>query len=308
MSEALESVADPAADLAVRRRAATGGSGPRRAVLCLHGWPGTHSDWDPVFDRVVGDRRWDAIEVLSPDLRGYGASPRPPVTSGAAEPHAAYAPGAHLGDLSALLDRHRLAEVLVAGYDLGANLAQRLARARADRIQGLVLCDPVHPAARAQLGAVDLSAETWYQHLHAQPWAAELIAHDRAALEIYLRHFYTHWWGRGRVEEQHFQALLDRYEQPGAFEASIGWYRARAAARGREIANAATARPLATPAQILWGEADPVTPIAFADSLSASFTDFELSRLPGVGHFVPLEAPDAVFAALDRLARRLGWQ
>jgi pimeloyl-ACP methyl ester carboxylesterase len=297
------------ARLAVRYRAggSVAGSLSGRGVVLLHGWPGTSGDWGVLLAALAADPSFSQVTLICPDLRGYGDSEKPPVDLQGQAPFAGYAPAAQMADVLALIEHYALDEVLVGGYDIGANIAQALARAAEDRVAGLVLCDPVHAAARAQAGQVNLGSELWYQTMHLLPWCADLIAHDRETLEIYLRHFYTHWWGDGAVDEPHFQALVDHYNQPEAFAASIAWYRSRARSRGQEIAAAAQATLLDTPTQVLWGERDPITPIAFADSLGQSFSDFELTRLPGVGHFVPLEAPSAVCHAFARLADRVGW-
>jgi len=292
--------------LSVRWRRASGSGEVAPAVLFLHGWPGTHLDWGRVFDLVQADQGWEGVHLLAPDLRGFGASDTPKVDGGAEQPYALYAPAAHVRDLLALLDGCGVGRVVICAYDLGANLAQTLARGLVGRVAGLLLCDPVHAAARAQAGQVNLTAELWYQTFHNLPWSDRLVADNRRTLETYLRHFYTHWWGDGEVDEQHFQKVVEVYSVPGAFEASIGWYRSRAGARAAEATAAATADRITTPTVVLWGERDPITPILFAESLDSSFADVQLERLAGVGHFAPLEAPMKVAAALRGLGERTG--
>ncbi len=251
----LERIAGSGVALSVRRRkcAEASGHGPlRRAVLLLHGWPGTNRDWALVFERLADNEALRHFELICPDLRGFGDSDKPAAAADADEPWAAYAPAAHVQDLLAVLDDVGIEETIVAGYDLGANLAQGLARAQPQRVSGLVLCDPVHAAARAQAATLDLAAELWYQSFHQLPWSADLVGYDRRTVEIYLRHFYTHWWGRGEVDEAHFQAVVDSYATPGAFGASIGWYRARGRSGG-----SAPAEPIRTSTRVLWGEARP---------------------------------------------------
>jgi pimeloyl-ACP methyl ester carboxylesterase len=51
---------------------------------------------------------------------------------------------------------------------------------------------------------------------------------------------------------------------------------------------------------IAWGELDPVILAAWADRLQATFPDHELSLLPGIGHFVPIEAPEETIATIRR--------
>jgi pimeloyl-ACP methyl ester carboxylesterase len=57
------------------------------------------------------------------------------------------------------------------------------------------------------------------------------------------------------------------------------------------------------PLTILWPEHDPLFPRAWSDRVGEWFADVEVRPLDGVGHFMPLEAPE-VFAAA--LRERLG--
>jgi pimeloyl-ACP methyl ester carboxylesterase len=78
--------------------------------------------------------------------------------------------------------------------------------------------------------------------------------------------------------------------------ASLAWYR-----QNRGYAGAAAAVTVRT--TVLWGDADPLFPVAWADALGDWFTDHVLQVLPGVGHFVPVEAPAAMAGAIKaRLA------
>lgn len=52
------------------------------------------------------------------------------------------------------------------------------------------------------------------------------------------------------------------------------------------------------PTVVLWGEADPVFPSSYSDRLHEYFPNLTLHLLPGVGHFVPFEAPDEAAAAI----------
>jgi pimeloyl-ACP methyl ester carboxylesterase len=211
-----------------------------------------------------------------------------------------YGPSAHVADLQAILNQIRATRVVVVGYDLGATVAQHLAGVD-ERVRGLVLGCPPYPGVGQRRFEPAVQAELWYQQLHLQPWAPRLVAHDRTTVEVYLRHFYTHWWGDGAVDEEHFQRTVDLYSAPGAFEASIGWYRARSRDRISPARSSTPAPVITTPTIVLWGDADPVMPIRFADRLGEHFADVELVELKGVGHFIPLEAAAEVAAAIARL-------
>jgi pimeloyl-ACP methyl ester carboxylesterase len=258
-------------------------------VVLLHGWPGTSDDWTLVADAM---QPLPAQTVIV-DLRGFGRSltldhdPQRPPT-----------PQDHLRDIVEVLDEVNARDVVVGGYDLGATLAQQLAVSDR-RVRSLVLGAPAYPGIGERRFEPAVQRELWYQHFHQLPWAARLVAHDRQTVATYLRHFYTHWWGDGAVDSEHFSSLVDAYSRPGAFEQSIAWYRARHRQRTGTKAEPRNSAPLAVPTTVLWGAADPVNPARFADRLNDFFSDVRLTVLPGKGHFLPLEAPEQFAAALS---------
>jgi pimeloyl-ACP methyl ester carboxylesterase len=258
-------------------------------VLLLHGWPGFWYDWRRVIPALAAD-----ADVIAPDFRGFGASDKPDLP-----PADAYTPAVFAADMLALLDHLDLDRVVVAGYDLGATIAQTLARAAPARVRALALFNPPYPGIGLRRFEPAAQAEAWYQHLHALPWSDRLIGHDRETVRLYLAHFYDHWMGRKEaLHPEEFEAIVDTYAQPGAVRGSIAYYRARAGARLREATADPTPLRLAQQTVVLWGEADPVAPSAWADRLPEFFPNLTVRLLPGVGHFVPVEAPDDAIGAI----------
>jgi pimeloyl-ACP methyl ester carboxylesterase len=166
-----------------------------------------------------------------------------------------------------------------------------------------VLSPPL-PGVGARVLTPDAQREFWYQPFHQLPLADALIDGRPSLVRAYLTHFWEHWSGPNWSPDR---AALDRlvalYARPGAFAASIGWYRAGAGT----VAVASAERPprrnerLATPTTALWPDSDPLFPTAWSDRLDDHFEAAELRVLRGVGHFVPLEAPDAVARAVREL-------
>jgi pimeloyl-ACP methyl ester carboxylesterase len=103
---------------------------------------------------------------------------------------------------------------------------------------------------------------------------------------------------RGRATRDRFDALVDVYTRPGAFAASIAWYRAGAGT----VAQAQAERPpderLAVPTTVLWPAHDPLFPVQWSDRVDEFFADAEVRVLPDAGHFTPLEAPAEIAAAI----------
>jgi pimeloyl-ACP methyl ester carboxylesterase len=104
------------------------------AVVLLHGWPGNRHDY-----RLVVPMLGDVADVIVPDLRGFGGSDKHAV----AVQHF-YSATAQAASVVGLIRELGLADVVVAGYDVGSRVAQSVARMHPELVQALVLS----PAAR----------------------------------------------------------------------------------------------------------------------------------------------------------------
>jgi pimeloyl-ACP methyl ester carboxylesterase len=266
------------------------GSGP--PVVLLHGWPGSRAD-----QREVAARLQDHADVVVPDLRGFGGSDRHD-----RPPSEAYSADAQADSVCALLEELELERPVLSGYDVGSRVAQTVARRIADDVRALVVSPPLPGVGRRVLEP-DAQREFWYQPFHRLPLAEELIDGDERAVRTYLEHFWRHWGGPGlTIDPARFDTLVADYARPGAFTASIAWYRSGAGTVARSL----TERPpapldrLAVPTTVLWPEHDPLFPVAWSDRLDEFFADVEVQVLAGVGHFVPMQAPDAVADAIRR--------
>jgi pimeloyl-ACP methyl ester carboxylesterase len=267
------------------------GDGP--PVVLLHGWPGGRADFrrvTPLLD--------DAADVVVPDLRGFGESDKHAV-----DPDDGYTADAQARSVIGLLDELGLGPVVLAGYDIGSRIAQTVARQAPGRVRALVVTPPV-PGAGQRLLDPSVLTEFWYQNFHRLALSERLLDGDRDALRTYLEHFWTHWSGPSYTPDgADLDRLAETYGQPGAFTASIGWYRQGPGILVRGLAEQAPAPEDRLPVRthVLWPAHDPLFPAAWADRLDEFFADVTLSPLPDSGHFVPVEAPDA-FAAAVRVA------
>ena len=267
------------------------GDGP--PVVLLHGWPGGRGDY-----RLVEPLLADAADVVVPDLRGFGESDQHPVP-----PDEGYSGDAQARSVLGLLDELGLGPVVLAGYDIGSRIAQVIARQAPERVRALVVTPPMPGAGQRLLDPAVLS-EFWYQNFHRLDLSGRLLDGDRDAVRTYLQHFWTHWSGPAYTPASaDLDRLADTYGRPGAFTASIGWYRVGPGILTRGLAEQAPApdERLAVRTHVLWPAHDPLFPAAWADRLDEFFSDVSLTPLPDSGHFVPLEAPDA-FAAAVRTA------
>jgi pimeloyl-ACP methyl ester carboxylesterase len=269
-----------------RMRMAVAGNGGRPVVL-LHGWPGFSIDYRDVLPLVARRAR-----AVAPDFFGFGASE---IAVGPPEEVADEA--AFAGDVIELVDALGLEQPVLAGHDVGSAVAAAVARRAPDRIRGLVLMNPTHPFIGDRRRAPRAQREAWYQHFHLLPLAEALLDGRRRSIELYLGHFYAHWAGSAPIERELVASVVDAYARPGAFASSLAWYRARAAHRER----AQPVAPVEVPTIALWGDRDPMRPLEQREGFEQAFPRSQSRVLAGVGHFVPIEAPEAVAEAVGEL-------
>jgi pimeloyl-ACP methyl ester carboxylesterase len=270
-------------------------SGTGDPVVLLHGWPGDRTDYQALVPLLEGD-----AEVVAPDLRGFGASDRHP-----APPAEAYSATAQARSVLALVDELGLADPVLAGYDIGSRITQAAARAAPGRVRALVISPPLPGGGRRVLEP-EAQREFWYQPFHNLGLVEELLDGRPEAVRPYLRHFWSHWSGPSfEPDDRRLDHLAEVYSPPGAMTASVAWYRAGSGMVAMSLAERAPAPAdrMAVPATILWPEHDPLFPRAWSDRLGEFFGDVRVRHLDGVGHFTPVEAPEAFAAAIrDALA------
>jgi pimeloyl-ACP methyl ester carboxylesterase len=273
-----------------------GRSGAGDPVVLLHGWPGDRTDYQDLVPLLEG-----GAEVVVPDLRGFGASDKHP-----APPAQAYSAAAQARSVLGLLDELGLAAPVLAGYDIGSRIAQAVAREAPDRVRALVVSPPLPGGGRRVL-TPEAQREFWYQPFHALALIEELLDGRPEAVRAYLRHFWSHWSGPSfEPDERRLDHLAEAYGAPGAMTASVAWYRAGSGMVAMSLAEQAPAPEdrLAVPMTVLWPEHDPLFPRAWSDRLGEFFSDVEVEPLDGVGHFTPVEAPEAFAAAVRRALAR----
>jgi pimeloyl-ACP methyl ester carboxylesterase len=264
-------------------------------VVLLHGWPGDRTDYREVVPLVAA-----SAEVIVPDLRGFGESDKHPVD---AVTHYGVTAQAH--SVVALIRELEMEHPILAGYDIGSRIAQAIARDEPGLVRALVLSPPL-PGIGDRILSPAAQREFWYQPYHQLALASDLIDGRPEQVRAYLHHFWSHWSGPDfEPAETHLDHLLSRYGPPGAFAASIAWYRAGA---GSVAVSVAERRPdladrLAVPTTVLWPSDDPLFPVAWSDRIDDFFADASLTHLDRSGHFTPAERPREFAAAVAAAVR-----
>ncbi|MDN5917837.1 MAG: alpha/beta fold hydrolase [Pseudonocardia sp.] len=248
------------------------GSGP--AVILLHGWPDRALMWEHQIRALAAA----GYRVIAPDLRGFGDSDRPDGVE-------RYALARSVADVLALADALGVEEFALAGHDWGASLGWAVTMF-SQRVTRYAAFSVGH--AGAFLGAgLEQKALSWYMLWFQFPGVAESVlpADDWGLLRAWA-HPDT------RSDDPALLRQIADLSRPGALTASLNWYRANI----DPAAFVGVAPPplprIDRPVLGVWSSGD----IALTEAQmrrSAEFVeDFRYERVDGVGHWIPVEAPE----------------
>lgn len=272
----------------IRLHVASLGDPQARPLLLLHGWPEFWLTWEPLMRRLAG-----RFHLIAPDLRGFGDSEKP-------EPFPSAHPTAevHAADSLALLDALGIARCGTVAHDVGAAVAQVMARRAPERLVGLLLFDCPYPGMGARFAEPEHLGEIWYQNFHQLPMVVEVVGSSRAAARAYFGHFLRHWAaGNPRAFDDVLETWVDTFLQPGNLGGGFNWYVANWPSRLAVIRGEAPALPrIAVPTCVRWGALDPILKAEWMDRMDEHFADLDARVFDGVGHFPHREDPDRAAA------------
>ena len=246
------------------------GSG-RRAVLLVHGQPGSAADWHGVAHALS-----ERFRVVAPDRPGYGATGGPPCGI-----------GANARVLLDLLETLQIDAVTVAGHSWGAAVA--LAMAHDPRVNGVVLVSPVSPLdgnvtpadrvlADRRIGPVAARLAFW------AAGAALALPQSHALLRAALPGRNARQWGdTGRALRSPGLVRTFWYEQRALLDELPGL--------------AAALRPLDVPSTVVVGRRDRVTRPALGRELGHALGARVVEVASG-GHLLPQRRPAVVATAI----------
>ena len=273
------------------------GTGP--LVLLLHGFPQFWWAWH----RQLVDLAEAGYRAVAVDLRGFGASDKPP--RGYDAPTAA-------ADIAALVTSLGERNAMVVGNDIGGLLAWTMAANHRQVVRSLVLLGAAHPLRLRTAIARDSAqrrASAYALRTFQVPRRPE---HLLARGGTWVSHLYDEWTGPRWRGTPGYHADVARFAEAmrihpvGYCTAEYFRWLVRSLPRGDGRRFAASLRvPSTAPVLQLHGDFDScVLPSTAQGSGQYVTGEYEYRVLDGVGHFPQSEVPEMISGELLRWAKQ----
>jgi pimeloyl-ACP methyl ester carboxylesterase len=246
------------------------GSGP--PVVLVHGFAGSAATWDAVA-ALLAERH----AVYAVDLLGFGLSAKPA--------RADHSLAGHGRRVAGLLGALGLRDVTLAGHSMGGVVAAHAALADTE----------------GRVGRLAVLSANFYRRngpplplVFPLPRLLARRFYAPAARAASLRRCYA-------APARLTPALLERYLAPTRTEGAVEALAAFLATPG-PATYGHLPQQIRLPALVIWGAADALWPLADARRLHGAIAESRLHVVPGAGHMVHEERPEAVAALLAAFA------
>jgi len=270
-------------------------------VVLLHGFPDDPKAWAAVSPGLSAA----GFRTIAPYLRGFGATRfRRPETPRSGQQGAL---AQDLKDLIIGLDLHR---PILVGYDWGARAACTAAALWPAQVGGLISIggyniEDINSDGKPASALDEYKA--WYQwYFHTERGRLGMEQNRRAICRLLWELWCPHW----KFAAADFAETARSFDNPDFVDIVIHSYRHRYGAAPSDPALESIERQLVgqpvieVPTIVLHGEGDGVHPPERSAGQENRFSGYyERQLIPKAGHLFPREAPDAVIAAVQKMAR-----
>jgi epoxide hydrolase 4 len=275
-------------------RVAVSGAKDGPAILCLHGFPEGSMGWRPFMESLPQAR------IYAPDLRGY---------PGTDDPRTGYDVFTLTDDVKALIEALNLDKPMLVTHDWGGAIGWIFAHRYSPLIRRLVVVNCTHP--RTLVRAV-FHLEDWqtfripWVPFFELPWIPEGFIATSLGRRVLKWTFTSREGQKGTMNVPLVDELVARFQKSADVRPSIDYYRQMVSTQFTPKKRARLENiyktPISVPVTLVWGMEDGAlsSKVAFKSGKDAG-TEVEIRPLPGVGHFVDLEAADKLAQEVRRL-------
>jgi pimeloyl-ACP methyl ester carboxylesterase len=270
-------------------------------AILLHGFPYDIHSYVDVAPQLAAQ----GCRVIVPFLRGFGTTRfRDPATLRSGEQAAIGA------DVLALMNALGIKRAVFAGHNWGGRAASVAAVLWPERCAGLVTVNSylIQDLSRAMVPvSPQYEVALWYEfYFQLERGRAGLAANRRDIARI----LWDQWSPDWDFDDALFERTARAHDNPDYVDVVIHSYRHRfglAAGDPRYIElqrRLASMPPITVPSITLDGDADGVLPASDGRASASKFTGHRVHRIvPGAGHNLPQEAPEAFAAAVMELVK-----
>jgi len=277
---------------------AVAGANNAPSIFCLHGFPEGWMSWRPIMELLSN------VRIVAPDLRGYGQTEHP--ANG-------YDVFTLTDDIRALMETLGINRPLLVSHDWGGALGWIFAHRYSNLIRQLVVINCTHPKTlvRAVLRFEDFQTIRipWVPFFEI-PWLPEAFMTTALGRKLLKLSFTLREGQKGTMNVALVDELVERFQTPADLHGPINYYRRMVATQlvpeKRARLDAVYATPISVPVTLVWGAKDGALSarVAMNSALDAG-CEVEFRPLPGVGHFVSLEAAGKLALELQRIIVQL---
>ncbi|PYP84137.1 MAG: alpha/beta hydrolase [Blastocatellia bacterium AA13] len=263
-------------------------------VLCLHGFPEGWMSWRPVMERL-GEAR-----IYAPDLRGYGETARP---------RSGYDVHTLIDDVKSLIQQLGLHRPVLVSHDWGGAIGWIFSHRYSELISKLVVINCTHP--KTLVRAV-FHLEDWqtfripWVPFFEIPWLPENFIASSLGRSLLKLSFTIRQGRKGAMNLALVDELVSRFQKADDARWPIAYYRQMVKTQllpaRRARLEAIYRKPITVPTTMVWGMKDSAlsAKVAIKSALDAG-CEVDWRPLPGVDHFVSLEAPDLLALEIRRV-------
>ncbi|HEY7873926.1 MAG TPA: 4-alpha-glucanotransferase [Actinomycetota bacterium] len=260
----------------VRLHYVEAGEGP--LVVLLHGFPDFWYSWRKQIPTLASA----GFRVVAVDMRGYNESDKPDGVG-------AYGIQQLVDDVDGLIEHLGEERAHVVGHDWGGVVAWNVAMRRPERVDRLAILNAPHPRRYVRSLPSRQALKSWYMLFFQLPWLPERVLSFRD-YEPLRRILATTSNDREEVEE-----YVAAARRSNGLHYPLNYYRSLARADSFKMLR--WSRPVTRPVLVLWGDQDVALEPHTADP-GPAWADATVHHFPHAGHWVHLDDPDGVNAAL----------